>query len=395
MRKLISLLITLALIFSLSTVSLADTVSYSQNGYTLMVNNLDSSFSATTKQKMVDTFFKVYPVMAARFNPNAAKNVTFTIDPNYGGVAATSGTNVVFSSNWLKSNPNDTDTVTHEAFHIVQAYNGSSIPGWATEGLADYARYRYGTNNPAAGWSLPNYASGQSYTDAYRVTARFFAWLELKYSPAVLENLNLKGRTNSYSSGLWAIWTGKTVDQLWADYAANSALTGGGATFYENADYTGGWSALPLGSYSLFQLNAAGIPNDWMSSLKVSNGYTVEVYADDNFGGTKWTFTGNSNYVGADCNDKMSSVKILAALFYKDLDYGGGGVALSKGNYTLAQLNAAGLPDNWMSSLTVPSGWTVEVYQNDNFTGTKWTFTGNSNYVGADCNDQMTSVRIY
>ena len=49
-----------------------------------------------------------------------------------------------------------------------------------TEGLADYARYKYGVNNAAAGWSLPNYASGQSYTNAYAVTARFLVWLELR-----------------------------------------------------------------------------------------------------------------------------------------------------------------------------------------------------------------------
>ena len=68
---------------------------------------------------------------------------------------------------------------------------------------------------------------------------------------------------------------------------------------------------------------------------------------------------------------------------------------LPKGNYTMAQLNAAGIPTSWVSSLRVPSGWMVELYNGDNFTGTKGTFTSDTNYVGAAANDQAASIRIY
>ncbi|WP_059050675.1 carbohydrate-binding protein [Paenibacillus senegalimassiliensis] len=83
------------------------------------------------------------------------------------------------------------------------------------------------------------------------------------------------------------------------------------------------------------------------------------------------------------------------AIFYADINYGGKAVTLGVGNYTLAQLNANGIPNDWMSSLKVPSGWTVEVYENDNFGGTKWTFTANSSWVGTAINDKMSSVKIY
>jgi hypothetical protein len=44
----------------------------------------------------------------------------------------------------------------------------------------------------------------------------------------------------------------------------------------------------------------------------VPSGIRVEVYADDNFGGTQWIFTAdNSNFGTAGCNDEMSSVKII------------------------------------------------------------------------------------
>ncbi|WP_281533103.1 carbohydrate-binding protein [Anaerocolumna aminovalerica] len=81
--------------------------------------------------------------------------------------------------------------------------------------------------------------------------------------------------------------------------------------------------------------------------------------------------------------------------FYADINYGGTAITLGVGNYTLSQLNAKGIPNDWMSSLKVPSGWTVEVYEHDNFGGTKWTYTSSSSWVGSAVNDKMSSVKIY
>lgn len=82
-------------------------------------------------------------------------------------------------------------------------------------------------------------------------------------------------------------------------------------------------------------------------------------------------------------------------IFYADINYGGTAITLGVGNYTLSQLNARGIPNDWMSSLKVPSGWTVEVYEHDNFGGTKWTYTSSSSWVGTTVNDKMSSVKIY
>ncbi len=82
-------------------------------------------------------------------------------------------------------------------------------------------------------------------------------------------------------------------------------------------------------------------------------------------------------------------------IFYQDADYDGtASKVFDKGTYTLAQLNAKGVPNDWMSSLKVPSGWTVIVYQDDNFSGTSWILTADIPYVGPDCNDKMSSCKI-
>lgn len=84
-----------------------------------------------------------------------------------------------------------------------------------------------------------------------------------------------------------------------------------GVTFYENISYGGKSVTLAPGNYTLAQLQAKGILNDWVSSIKVEQGHTVEIYQDDNFKGQKWTFTeSESNLVNKNCNDVMSSVKI-------------------------------------------------------------------------------------
>ncbi len=80
--------------------------------------------------------------------------------------------------------------------------------------------------------------------------------------------------------------------------------------------------------------------------------------------------------------------------FYQDINYGGANYTLGAGNYDVNQLQAAGIPNDWMSSLRVPSGYTVTVYQHWNFTGTAWTFTSDTSWVGSECNDQMSSVKI-
>lgn len=82
-------------------------------------------------------------------------------------------------------------------------------------------------------------------------------------------------------------------------------------------------------------------------------------------------------------------------IFYQNADYGGAASqSLAKGNYTLSQLQAKGVQNDWASSLRVPSGWTVIIYQHDNFAGTSWTFTADTSYVGSACNDQMSSCKI-
>lgn len=196
--------------------------SISKNNYTLVFINKEPAFDENLRQQMIECFFKVYPQEVTRYNRHSAKKVTFVVDPRFDGIAATMGSIVRYNPKWFQKFPGDIDVVTHEVMHIVQGYPGDSGPSWVTEGIADYARYTFGVANNTAGWSLPALAPGHSYKDSYRITARFFVWAENKYRKDLVKQLDASMREHRYNDAVWKRLTGRTVDELWAEYKGDN-----------------------------------------------------------------------------------------------------------------------------------------------------------------------------
>ncbi|PWB27346.1 RICIN domain-containing protein [Flavobacterium sp. HTF] len=166
---------------------------------------------------------------------------------------------------------------------------------------------------------------------------------------------------------------------------------------YQNINYSGFYSQLSIGNYTLAQLQARGVSDNDITSLSVPSGYVVTVYENDNFTGTSKTFTANSAWL-ADWNDKISSIKITdtntsLVNVYQDVTFGGYTAGLNMGDYTLAQLQAKGILDNDITSLKITEGYKVIVYDGDNFSGASKEFTATADWTG-DWNDRTTSLRI-
>jgi hypothetical protein len=193
-------------------------------GYTLTFESNDPSFDPALKEKLIKTFFEVYPKLEKEYNPKTSKKVSFKVDTAYKGVAATANDQVVFSPAYMAKYPKDIDVVTHEVMHIVQNYGNSNGPGWLTEGIADYARNQFGVDNAGANWTLPAYKASQSYKNSYRITARFLVWIESKVKAGTVKALDKSLRDKSYTAGIWAKLTGKDLDTLWADYSKNPVI---------------------------------------------------------------------------------------------------------------------------------------------------------------------------
>jgi hypothetical protein len=222
MKKTLLSLLFLTFAASASFAAAPDTLK--QGKYTLIVDGNDANFDKSIRQELINTFFKVYPGIVKEYNKKSLTTVHFFIDTAYHGVAATDNGRVVFSPEYMTKHPHDIDVVTHEVMHIVQDYGDSNGPGWLTEGIADYVRNEHGIANEAAKWRLPDFKPTQNYANAYRVTARFLVWIESKVKKGTVKKLDDVMRKHTYTDGIWAQLTGKSVDELWKAYAANPAL---------------------------------------------------------------------------------------------------------------------------------------------------------------------------
>ncbi|OQP51801.1 hypothetical protein A4H97_26710 [Niastella yeongjuensis] len=91
----------------------------------------------------------------------------------------------------------------------------------------------------------------------------------------------------------------------------------------------------------------------------------------------------------------ISVTNVPVATIYRDCNYGGGAVGLLPGSYTLSQLQSMGINNDDISSLRVNSGYQVQLFNDDNFTGTVITLTAdNSCLVANNFNDLTSSLKI-
>ncbi|RYZ14074.1 MAG: T9SS type A sorting domain-containing protein, partial [Sphingobacteriales bacterium] len=87
----------------------------------------------------------------------------------------------------------------------------------------------------------------------------------------------------------------------------------GPLTVFSDCNYTGNGVSLAVGNYTMAQLQAAGVANDDISSLQVQSGYTVTLYADNNFAGSSLVKTANDDcLVNDNFNDLTTSIRVAA-----------------------------------------------------------------------------------
>lgn len=192
--------------------------------YTLIFIDKAKGFDQTVKQRLIETFFETYPRLAKKYNKAATTKVIFVMDPDYDGIAAAGGGVIRFNPEWFKKNPGDIDIVTHEGMHLVQAYPGNAGPGWITEGIADYVRFVDGVDNAGAKWALPDLKPEHHYENAYRITARFFYWIETKVKKGTMVKLDKAMREKNYKESFWEDQTGQSLDSLWETYRSNPQI---------------------------------------------------------------------------------------------------------------------------------------------------------------------------
>ena len=194
-----------------------------------------------------------YPKISAMLASDgftAPSSFSVTISPGR-GVAATGGTHITANATWLKGEigRQAVGSIVHEAVHVVQQYgegrrtnpNATPTPGWLTEGIADYLRWFL--YEPQSHGADDAYVQRQRnfpnvrYDASYRVTANFLNYVVGKYDKNLVTQLNATIRQAKYTDDLWKQLTGKTVQELGAEWkdgltknVAAPTATGGSST---------------------------------------------------------------------------------------------------------------------------------------------------------------------
>ena len=102
-----------------------------------------------------------------------------------------------------------------------------------------------------------------------------------------------------------------THTQQWA-VVENRYDEASAVTLYTDKDYKGKAVTLSEGEYNLSRMGLYNLKDNDMSSLKVTPGFKVTIYEGDNFNGKSKSYIASESFVGAEWNDKMSSLTVEA-----------------------------------------------------------------------------------
>ncbi|MGH7951533.1 MAG: GH92 family glycosyl hydrolase, partial [Limisphaerales bacterium] len=178
------------------------------------------------KTKLAPVLAVWYPKIVALLpSPGFTAPTHYTVTVRQmGGVAYTTGTHVFVSEKWIHDQMNGEaiGSLVHESVHVGQQYHHDNAPGWLVEGMADYVRwFLYEPQSHGADiiWMCrqgKNYSP--NYDDAYRPSANFLNWVTKKYDANVVPEVNVVLREGKYTGDFWKQHTGKTVQELGAEW---------------------------------------------------------------------------------------------------------------------------------------------------------------------------------
>jgi len=164
----------------------------------------------------------------------AHRTVVMEFRDDMGGTPAyAAGNKLSMSAPWFRTQLKGEarGSVIHELTHIVQNYwwareknpHPSPTPGWITEGIPDYVRwFVYEPETKGAEITRGNFARA-NYDSSYRVSANFINWVIETHDKDFLKKLNTAAREGRYSDKVWKDSTGKSVEELGADWKAANA----------------------------------------------------------------------------------------------------------------------------------------------------------------------------
>jgi len=200
------------------------------------------------------------------------------------------------------------------------------------------------------------------------------------------------------------------IEHRSGDYGGDDGYGGNKyATIYTDCSYRGNSMRLAPGSYRGDKL---GMFKYAISSIELPSNLRARVYVNNEYlTGSYYTITQNTSCLSSTLNNRIGSLVIeekgyyddngydqpgagQRVVIYTDADYKGQSASLLPGTYaTMAEI---GFPNDALSSLSVPDGYRVVLYEHSNFGGKNYTITNSkSRFYISNWNDKTSSIAVY
>lgn len=198
----------------------------------------------------------------------------------------------------------------------------------------------------------------------------------------------------------------------------NTGNNGSGnyATIYTNCSYSGNSLRLEPGFY---QGDKLGLLKYDISSIEIPSNLRAKVYLNNEYlSGSYYTISETTSCLSSTLNNKIGSLIIEETngntnnnnyppnnnnnnnsnydkvVLFTDANYKGQSASLLPGTYST--MPQAGFIDNALSSLTLPVGYRVVLYEFENFTGKSYTITASKTmFTLSGWNDKASSIAVY
>lgn len=177
-------------------------------------------------------------------------------------------------------------------------------------------------------------------------------------------------------------------------------LVGTVVTVYQEANFKGDKRECSARKYR--QADLPALNNDAASSIKVSPGYEIIIYENDNFSGASLIFDSDvANLADYGFNDKLSSMevrrqseKIIAKLF-RDPNLKGMFTVITEKNPTIRQGELTnGVGNDATSSVWLDPAYEAIIFPENNYAGAELRITSTSSALGAALNDRLSSIMV-
>lgn len=185
--------------------------------------------------------------------------------------------------------------------------------------------------------------------------------------------------------GLYRVWATKAH---FCSTQPEESMSDPQVTVYSDSSYQGTSRSLGVGGYD----GNFGIKNDALSSVKVPSSLKVYLYKDSGYEGQVCILVRDTPNLGS-VNDQISSIQVIQVdkprvILYSDSQYRGWSQELGPGSYASLCIG-----NDALSSMIIPSGYRVTIYQDSGFKGPSLVLTQDAPDLKG-WNDKASSIIV-